>query len=259
MTKAVQWRYAPQTELDLPLTLNPQEAYSTIIYVDAGEEMRSRSFLSPVSVTGVVGRADEEDNNGGGNNGSPQNAVSHHRQQRIVVAADAPWRTGLVAVEPADAFRMEMTVAQAESTVGEPMTLSIRIFNLSMESRDLMLLMAKEDNSSAGMIVSSKDEAVNTAIVSEVDGYTFGIWGISGQDNGTTRHNRDHELLAVDAALLLGVVMGQHAVDAQLRFVPLREGTLKVPNWKLYDKSSGRWYNCLHNLNIVATKPATVV
>jgi hypothetical protein len=119
---------------------------------------------------------------------------------------------------------------------------------LSLESRDLMLLMAKDEQKG----FTPKDDAVNTAVVSEVNGYAFGVWGISGEDDGTVRLNRDHELLAVDAALLLGEVMGQHAADAELRFVPLREGTLKVPNWKLYDKFAGRWYNCVHTLKIVA-------
>ena len=49
----------------------------------------------------------------------------------------------------------------------------------------------------------------NMAVVSEVNGYTFGVWGLSGGDDGTTRHHRchhrhhrDHELLAVDAAIV---------------------------------------------------------
>ena len=65
-------------------------------------------------------------------------------------------------------------------------------------------------------------------------------------------HHRDHELLAVDAALLLGEVKGQHSIEAELRFVPLREGTLDVPNLKLYDKTRSKWYNCVHTLKIVA-------
>ena len=238
MTKAVQWGYAPRAELKVPFSLNPHDAYSTVICVNAGEEMRSQSYLSPVSVTGVVGREDVS---------KEDPAIYGFRRQRIVVAADAPWTTGLVAVEPADAFRMEMNVKESECTVGETMVLSIRIFNMSMESRDLMLLMAKDDQKQD----SSKDEAVNTALVSDVNGYTFGVWGISGEDDGTTRLNRDSDLLAVDAAILLGQVMGQHAVDAELRFVPLRVGPLKVPNWKLYDKTAGRWYNCVHQLKIV--------
>jgi len=114
-----------------------------------------------------------------------------------------------------------------------------------------MLLMAKDEEKNM-TLTSPKHGSVNTAIVSEVNGYTFGVWGLSGDDDGTTRHNRDHELLAVDAALLLGEVKGQHSVDAELRFVPLREGTLDVPNLKLYDKTEGKWYNCMHLLKIVA-------
>jgi len=47
-------------------------------------------------------------------------------------------------------------------------------------------------------------------------------------------------------------VKGQHTMDAELRFVPLREGTLDVPNLRLYDKLSQKWYSCVHMLKIVA-------
>ena len=236
MTKAVQWSYAPKAELRLPLTLNPYDAYSTVLIMKAGEEMHSRLFISPVSVTGVVGRLAVSDSNSSGG------------RHRVVVAADAHWATELVAVEPADAFRVDMSVDQSLVTLGEPLLIKLRIFNLSLEPKNLMLLMAKADVQGS----TQRDELVNSAVVSEVNGYTFGVWGISGEDDGTVRLNRDQELLAIDGALLLGEVLGQHAIDAQLRFVPLREGRLKVPNWKLYDKSTGKWYTCAHNLNLVA-------
>jgi hypothetical protein len=70
--------------------------------------------------------------------------------------------------------------------------------------------------------------------------------------DGTIWHKRDNELLAVDSALLLGEVKSQQAVDAQIRFVPLKEGTLRIPDFKLYDKKEGRWYNCPHKLRVVA-------
>ena len=101
-----------------------------------------------------------------------------------------------------------------------------------------------------------ENQLFSTAVVSEVNGYTFGVWGLSGDDDGTTRHHRDHELLAVDAALLLGEVKGQHSIEAELRFVPLREETLDVPNLKLYDKRGGNRYNCVHTLKIVAAAKA---
>jgi len=94
--------------------------------------------------------------------------------------------------------------------------------------------------------------SVNNAVVYEVSGYTFGCWGLSGDDDGTIRYTRDHDLLAIDAALLLGEVKGHMSTEAELRFVPLREGTLSVPNLKLYDKIDGKWYDCYHTLKIIS-------
>jgi len=64
--------------------------------------------------------------------------------------------------------------------------------------------------------------------------------------------DRDQDLLAIDAALLLGEIKGHHSVEAELRFNPLREGTLAVPNMQLFDKRNRKWYYCTHKLNIVA-------
>lgn len=238
MTKSVQWGYVPQTQLELPLTLNINDAYSTVLTVNASEEMHSRSFISPVSVTGAIGS-------------KPTNVDSQLLDQKqVVVAADAHWSTGLVAVEPTDAFRIDMDIKDSDVTLGEPMIVYLKIFNLSLESCDLMLLMAKEEDGDDES--TSKHRAVNTAVISEVDGYKFGVWGISGEDDGTVRLIRDNELLAMDAALMLGKVQGQHAIEAELRFVPLRNGRIQVPNWKLYDRSAGNWYTCYHNLTMVA-------
>ncbi|KAG7359694.1 hypothetical protein IV203_034792 [Nitzschia inconspicua] len=243
MTKSVQWGFLPRTELTLPLVIEPLEAYSTILFVNAAEEMLSRSFVSPISVTGLVGR--------------DCTTSSDPEPCRVVVAGDAHWTTELVAVEPADAFRIHMSVERSITRRGDPMIVKLRIFNLNMDTRNLMLLMAKDDansNTSTPLDMTLKEESVNAAVVSEADGYTFGVWGICGDDDGTVRLNRDYELLAIDAALVLGTVEGQHAVDAELRFVPLQLGRLKVPNWKLYDKTSGRWYKCSHNLSMVAVE-----
>ncbi|CAJ1954515.1 unnamed protein product [Cylindrotheca closterium] len=245
MTQSVQWGYAPKTQLDLPLTLNPHDAHATILTVDASEEIQGRSFISPVSVTGVIGSSSAAD----GELGS--------ERKHVVVAADAMWSTGLIAVEPTDAFRVDMNVQSSNVVLGEPMVVSLDIFNLSLEACDLMLLMAKDEGNPEEE-ETSKHKAVNAAVISEVDGYKFGVWGISGEDDGTVKLIRDNELLAMDAALMLGKVQGQHSVEAKLRFVPLREGRLRVPNWKLYDRAAGTWYTCHHNLTIVASAKAEV-
>jgi len=254
MTESVEWGYAPKTELKLPLTLLPYEAYSSILFINAGEERNSRQFLSPLSVTGVIkmnaNSTDDDSEEKFGDN----DELNGREHCRVVVASDVYWTTKLIAVEPADAFRIDMCTIEPTVQRGQPMVIKFRIFNLSLESRNLMIFMAKKDHSpsSRNKKFAVKEESVNAAVVTESEGYTFGVWGVSGDDDGTVRLNRDHELLAIDTALVLGEVQGQHAVDAELRFIPLRLGRLKVPNWKLYDKSANKWYNCTHDLNILA-------
>ena len=252
MTEAVEWGYTPKTELKLPLRLLPNEAYSSIIFINAGEERNGRQFLSPLSVTGMMGLdlgKDELENKLNDNTDSDA-----QEQCRMVVASDVYWTTGPIAIEPANAFKIDMRILEPIVQRGEPMTIKLRIFNLSLQSKNLMIFMAKKEQTQFKHIrgVDAKEESVNAAVVTESDGYTFGVWGISSDDDGTVRLTRDHELLAMDTALVLGEVQGQHAVDAELKFVPLRIGRLKVPNWKLYDKSANQWYSCAHNLNIVA-------
>ena len=254
MTKSVEWGYTPNTELKLPLIINPYDAYSSILFINAGEERNSRRFHSPLSVTGVVGiNGNIKEYNPGK---KVDNFINSNRleQHRVVVAGDVYWTTKPIAVEPADSFRIDMCTIEPRVQRGEPMVIKLRIFNLSLEPRNLMIFMAKKDQSSSSnnQNVVIKEGSVNAAVVSESKGYTFGVWGISGDDNGAVRLNRDHDLLAIDTALVLGEVQGQHAVDAELRFIPLRLGRLKVPNWKLYDKIANRWYNCMHDLHVVA-------
>lgn len=255
MTKSVQWGYVPQTELSLPLLLHPGEAYSTILFVNAAEELTSRPFVSPISITGFIGGHKSDISLFG-------DVLTADEPCRVVVAGDAHWTTELVAVEPADAFRLHMKVVRSVICRGEPMVVKLRIFNLSLESRNLMLLMAKDESKSIPAttenVLTSKEESVNAAVVSESDGYTFGVWGISADDDGTVRLNKDYDLLATDAAVVLGIVEGQHSVDAELRFVPLSLGQLKIPNWKLYDKATGNWYKCTHNLCMVAVERRNV-
>ena len=284
MSRRVRWGFVPGSAPDLPMTLEPYEAIATVIQIDAGEDVRSRAFLSPISVNATIPSINSSD-------------------ERIMITTNARWTSSRVGIENSDAFRVDLslrgggTATTTVCRVGAPLVISIRILNLSMEPRDLMLLMAKDDEkknrdllweqqrpgvdgdgsssrrrrevrhdvgrggdyySQQGNVssqpTSKASNIFNTAVVSEVNGYTFGVWGLSSEDDGTTRHHRDHELLAVDAALLLGEVKGQHSIQAELRFVPLREGTLDVPNLKLFDKRELKWYNCSHTLKILATQ-----
>ena len=287
MSRCVRWGYASGTAPTLPLVLKPHEAVATVIEIHGRENMSQRYFESPVCAKAIVG-----DEYGSCHPHSETDTFWDDKgkhKSMVIASADATWTTTRMASGLTDAFRVNMSIEKSVHVVGSQILVSLKVMNLSSEPRDLMLLMAKdEDKSDVSFeggktketdslptmqrqqdIISSGKSAnssiassrvndspdtrntVNTAVLYEVNGYVFGVWGLSGDDDGTVRYNRDHELLAVDAALLLGEVRGQHSLEAELRFVPLREGTLDVPNLKLYDRIQGRWYDCIHTLKIV--------
>lgn len=231
MGRHVQWGYVTETEPQLPHTLHPHDAYSTVITVNATDDLRSRTFASPVSVMAEVGTIN----------------VDSNLCSRVVVATDALWSTGHVLVKPSDAFRVDISLQESSCCVRTPFVVLLRVMNLGEKTRDLMLLMAKESKD------LDETSTIDVPSVAEVNGYTFGVWGLIGDEDGTIWHKRDNELLAFDSALLLGEVKSQHSVDAQIRFVPLKEGTLRIPDFKLYDRKEGQWYTCPHKLCVVTT------
>lgn len=211
MSSNVQWAYAPKSDPQLPLVLLPNESVATILSVHASEDSLVRRCVCPLSVTAVVGK------------------------NSIVAATEATWTSCRSAVEPADSFRVDMTLAEdSECIVGAPLQVNMEITNLSTESRQLMLIVDIE-------------APKKTVVVSEKGGYRFGLWGMPSN----TSLEFEQELLAVDAALLLGEVKGQSSTRAKLRVIPLREGTLSIPNFKLVDSRTGKRYNCIHKLQAV--------
>lgn len=312
MTKNVRWGYVPGTAPSLPLILKPYEAFATVIEVHAHEVMAQRTFISPICVRAIVGDTDWSysmpspcSNEATKLNPEASDSfrdVNGNSKCRLIVSADTKWSTCAITVGPTDAFRMNLVVGDSTCQVGEQITISLKITNLSLETRDLMLIMAKDEcqdenkddddddddinNTTAEdklgdsrleestilnrslstpeieyiskSSTSSKSErnSVNDAIVYEVDNYTFGAWGLGGEnDDGTlVRHSRDHDLLAVDTVLLLGEVQGEMSLEAELRFVALRDGKMNVPNFKIYDRIQQKCYDCNHNLKIVAMK-----
>lgn len=290
MSRNVRWAYAPGTALSFPFILKPYEAIATVLQIDAVNEedwQSGQTFLAPLALTAFCGELNH--------------THSARQNEQLLVSADIKFTTApsiVMAATNDDAFRVDMALRDPDKcpVVGAPVIVSLRVTNLSNDAKDLMLLMAKDEdrtshnrntyhrqpprtsmhrrpvgnssssnksnstNGSNGKTDSSgsqQKQTVHTAVVSEVNGYTFGVWGLLSNnsalhDDGTLRYHRDHELLAVDAALLLGEVKSNQTMDAELRFVPLREGTLDIPNLKLYDKVAKRWYSCVHMLKIVA-------
>lgn len=221
LSSSVLWGYAPHTEPGLPLTLLPNESHSVILTVEAREDSQSRRYHCPLSISATIGG----------------NENCH-----IVVATDTDWTTSRVATEPSDSFLIEMSVdTESKCVVGSPWTINLEISNLSIEARQLMLIVDTKDFSSNSTRNASSSR---WTIVSEKKGSRFGVAG--PDDRG------DQELLVIDAALVLGDIKGQSSTKARLRVIPLREGSLSIPNFKLVDNRSGKRYHCVHRFHAVA-------
>lgn len=247
MSRSVKWGYATGSDPHLPFKLERNEAYSTILTVDASDDVLCRSCSCPLSITATIGSKD------------------HDRRHYVVVAVEANWSTSRAALEPTDSFRVELSVdTEHPIVVSTPLTVFVDVYNLCSETRQLMLFV--DNPSPQRHIATTPNSTVNASksvVLSEKGGYKFGVWGLSSpiQSAGST-FNRDtpeeqqHDYLAIDVALLLGEVKGQTSTKAKLRIIPLREGTLRIPNFKLVDNRSGKQYYCIHRFHVVVA-PAT--
>jgi hypothetical protein len=196
MSSMVKWGYAPNSDPQLPLTLHPNETFSTILTVQATEDTVCRQCSCPLSITACVGKS------------------SGRRTYVVAGSDDASWTTCAAAVEPGDAFRVDLSLAEDdECIVGAPLTVNMNVYNLSTESRQLMLLVDSE----------SKKASSNSVVVTEKDGYKFGVWGLSS-DSGARDipDQRERELLTMDTALLLGELKGQTSTKVTLRMIPCK-------------------------------------
>lgn len=155
-----------------------------------------------------------------------------HGRHEIVAAVDAVYHTARSAAEPSDGLGVQMHVETETVRVGAPLFLGLEVSNLSFETRQLMLTIDRESN------------ANKWAVVSEVQGQKFGI---SGPEEG-------QDLLAVDAALVLGELKGNSSTRATLRLIPLRPGALSLPNFRFIDHRTGKRYYCAHKLQAVASE-----
>jgi hypothetical protein len=122
---------------------------------------------------------------------------------------------------------------------------NLDIANLSTDDKDVMILV--DSSGEAGL---SPRKPVRIAAVSESGGNKFGVWGLV-EDDAKLPDEIDRDLLTIDAALLLGEIKASSSKRAGMRFTPLREGSLSIPNFKLIDRRRGKWYSAVHNLRLV--------
>ena len=110
MSRRVRWGFAAGSAPELPLILGQYEAFATVIQIDAGEDVRSRAFLSPISVNAMIGDSEHIAGSTDVSNNENQEKSAGRGAERIMITADARWTSSRVGVENSDAFRVDMSL-----------------------------------------------------------------------------------------------------------------------------------------------------
>ena len=218
LRNVARWGYV--LEPKWPVTLAPHQAVATILQIDATDDERARDLLAPVSVTATVGSSSRSG-----------------EKFYINALAQAQWHTRRAAIEPSEAFRIEITLPDPKCVVGSVFTLEASIENLHAERCENMgLEIADDENHTPVPIKSNLDASEH---------HRFRVHTISDAEE------RDGELIAVDTTIALGELPAHKATMAKLRFIPLRAGTLRIPNFSLVNTKSGSRYLCKHSFQVV--------
>lgn len=227
LSKSVQWGFVDGTDPNLPLTLNRFDSTSTIIRVISTDDVYSRTFVSPLSVTAVIGSKTESSRTS--------------QQYAVLAAADAPWTSARAAIESSDAFRVEITTPDDSMvTVGHPFVVALQISNLSDDHRENVVLQLEGSHHEApGEDKEGEEKGSETLLV---DGLGSDAMNYFGSDR----------LLPMDERILLDTLEPRAVVSKELRFIALEPGTLKIPNLTLRDLTSDKVYHCPHNAQVVS-------
>jgi hypothetical protein len=246
MSHSVKWGFLDaSTDPQLPLTLHPNGAHSTVLTMDAVSNVddatkASRRYCCELSVMATLG----------GNRN--MKSVLYGRSLQLFATAEVNWTTRPVAMEPANALRVVLSLNPCDGTnstctseqsstespviaiVGKPFTVDLDITNLSDESCQLELVVETKH-------VDDKDR---WKVRSDCEGRQFWL----GSPEVGLIHQ---ELLAMDTSIFLEELHGHASTKAMLRLMPLRRGTLAIPNFQLVDSRAGKRYYCDHRLQVV--------
>jgi hypothetical protein len=174
------------------------------------------------------------------------------RSLQLFATAGVNWTTRPVAMEPANALRLNLSLNPYDGTngtctsekpstessviaiVGKPFTVDLDITNLSDQSCQLELVVETKH-------VDDKDR---WEVSSDCEGLQFGI----GSPEVGLIHQ---ELLAMDTSIFIEELHAHASTKAMFRIMPLRQGTLTIPNFQLLDRRAGKRYHCDHRLQVV--------
>ncbi|KAL7574817.1 hypothetical protein ACA910_010659 [Epithemia clementina (nom. ined.)] len=253
MSQNVHWSFIKESSATkdadgrskFPKTLEPNEAYSTVLYLTAEEDTMSRSFSSPISVTATV----SENVHGSGHDS---------KATEIVTVVHGEWTSAKRPIAFSDTFGVDFTLPDPETViVGNIFSLILSVYNLGAVRRDVKLTVLSNPKTSGSMEPTSTFGGDDPAITFQNPDITSLVLG--GNDIEIGRKHED-QLLAVDDSCIVGTVNSLERVEVKLRFIPLRVGALSFPSFQLVasgaenDKAAepASIYSCIHNLQVVA-------
>jgi len=154
------------------------------------------------------------------------------RPKSVVAAVEVEWvSASQVPSSTSDALRVDVTVEQ-DCKVGNPFSAILTVHNLGQKTAQNLKVVIPRG-------------AAETETVNE-----FRIL------NGSEMENEEpNDLLEVDDAVPLGEIRSRESTQAEMRFIALRPGTLKLPQFEIRESGdSNRSFKCAHNVLVVATQ-----
>ncbi|GAX26463.1 hypothetical protein FisN_1Lh710 [Fistulifera solaris] len=240
-SSSIRWGFAERCDPCLPITLNPDESFSTILLVDASQESAYQTFKCPVSVTAVLGKR--------------ESSIGGHRYQ-VTASAKAEFTSSPMASEPSDGFVLDFQVINEKVHVGSLVTVRVSVQNLSNNTRRNLMLWVGDNKTSreeklslAANEVARRQEASNE----RDDGYKIKITGLSLSELMKAPHQ---SLISLDTQYILPPIEGHTATTADFRFIPLVEGLVTFPHIHVVDRTRGFTYASLHEFRAVVAPPS---
>jgi hypothetical protein len=226
-SSTIRWGFAEHCDPYLPITLNPDESFSTILLVDASEESAYRTFKCPVSVTAVLGKR--------------ESSIEGHRYQ-VTASADAEFTSSPMASEPSDGFVLDFQVMDENVHVGSLVTVRVSVRNLSNNTRRNLMLWVGDNGTSREdelALAASEIPRLRGPSNEQEDGCKIKLTGLSLSELMNSPHQ---SLISLDTEYILPQIEGHTATTADLRFIPLVEGLVTFPHVHVVDRTKGVTY-----------------
>eukprot|EP00977_Amphora_coffeiformis_P005645 scaffold1189_cov194-Amphora_coffeaeformis.AAC.2 len=154
------------------------------------------------------------------------------RAKSVVAAVEVEWvSASQVPSSSSDALRVDVTVEQ-DCKVGNPFSVVLRVHNLGQKTAQNLKVVIPRGQTQTAM---AKEFCI--------------------QMGSDIENDEPNDLLEVDDAVPLGEIRSRESTQAEMRFIALRPGTLKLPQFEIRESGdSNRSFKCAHNFLVVATQ-----